>query len=491
MVSLLDLPKSLRETIYRHCYLVRPCPIDLGRERERARLFENHGFNRQMRRGCSYLRRLYAKDGDDLRFPLDCLHPLLPLSLFSVCRQIHDEAFAIFYGENHFAIRQRDPAGLKPLQALTPQARRCIRSLHVSLNAGVKTKYPRGRDWKEWAEICRLLASDITPGQVRFSLVYEVPDAVLARPVLEPLKELPPLADCAISLHRTPDVALAELAKAAAEQAMGGSSAASQRPFPFQKLPVELQRQVLSATDLVVRWDPTQLTTEGIAVTDGHLYIERQCCMRCTDAGEDCCCPLRRAAFARHCACYQVPTALFRINHAIGREARYIFYSSNRFTFDGDMRETLTWFQRLPEDALKALRRIDFSFETRQLVIEWEKEREEPWRELIEFIGEHLELSKLWLSIDAGHDGDEGWDQEYDLPEYYERMIDPLRTLKGLAKFHVFLVYPESDYETIAEKAVMGSDYDSAADGKISYQTRNELYPHRPPGPMMRIPYYE
>ncbi len=497
MVSFLDLPKPLRETIYRYCHLVRPCPIDLGRERERARLLKEERViaDRRTRRGCSYLRRQWGKDGDDQRFSPDCLHPLLPLQLFTVCRQIHTEVFDLFYEENHFTIRLQDSAGLAPLVNLTARGVCTMRSLHVNLN-GFK-KHPRSGDTRDWREVCRMLDDLLLPGELRFSLVWHVANERAARPILDKMHALPSFADCAISLHRTPDAALAGVAEEMALWAMGlvwwGDKPAtvSPTPFPFKKLPLELQRQVLLSTDLVARWDPTQFSTDGILVSDGRLWIQRSCCMRCTDAGEDCCCPPRRAAFSRRCVCFQNPTPLFRVNRAIAREARHIFYSSNRFTFDGDLNATLAWFQQLPEDALKALRLVDFALASRQIVREWEDQWDKPWRALIDFIRDHLDLSKLWLSIDGSQDADEGWDEDYNLPPYYEHVIDPLKSLTGLAKFHVFLPYTESDYEPIAEKAVMGPDYDSAADGKVSFKVRNDLLPHQPPGPSSYIGYYE
>ena len=139
---------------------------------------------------------------------------------------------------------------------------------------------------------------------------------------------------------------------------------------------------------------------------------------------------------------------------------------------------------------LLLIQAIDFEFGPEQVEL-WKDDRtaQSSWREMLIFLSQHLNISQLYLTIDAGSAFDIycGWtlgiERSRDISEFYRSLIEPLEEIaafRGLRQFHVFLAV-FWDYETCAEKAVKGPGYDSAKDGKIPLTRRNPFFPHGVP----------
>ena len=314
--------------------------------------------------------------------------------------------------------------------------------------------------------------------------------------IVNPLRTLPTLKHCAVRLYPTfgqeTSTMLGSVAKSVA---LGLTNAARtpQKPFPFMRLPKEIRYQILGMTDLVTPWDVTQWESHGMVINTGRLSLRpSRCCGECMDyLATGCNCEARGCAYATTCRCYHFPHALFRLNKQLCHDSRKIFYSRNRFVFCGHVLKTLAFLQTRTPEALSSIRRLDLQFwvvhggDTAVPVHSYKE-----WQTLIAFIATHLNLPNLSLSVDAGsmwddfHSNPKGYaieDEDYMWQlDIYQRFTKPLRQLRGLKSFHVFLSCC-NEYEIETEKEVMGLEYDSSLDGKIPPEERWPQFPHGVP----------
>ena len=176
------------------------------------------------------------------------------------------------------------------------------------------------------------------------------------------------------------------------------------------------------------------------------------------------------------------PFALFLVSHRMHEEAMHVFFSHNRFVLKGDLEETLRFLTKLPDRAIQSIKTLDLEISTEQL-----GSRNTLWPRIVDLIGNRCRLGRLWLSIDVDYsiqnlsnfrtDRERTLLPDVLLPEPCLRILDPLRRLRGLHRFHVF-INVEKPWETIAEKQVMGPQYDSTAEGKLPFHLRSSCYPH-------------
>ena len=209
--------------------------------------------------------------------------------------------------------------------------------------------------------------------------------------------------------------------------------------------------------------------------------------------------PWRRDSFVARLA---FPRALFYVSRTMYDDVCEVFFSRNRFILKGDMAASRRFLENLPQSAARRIRMLDLELSFDDVAkmgdqlhtIPYAERRECGWHGLIRTIRERLDLSKLWLSVDAGKirldlfGGDDlGNIFEFDsyvfLNEAWYQIFAPLRQLRkqvseGLMKFHVFLAW-DSKYEALAEQEIMGPTYDSAADGKLPRLVRDYGEPHR------------
>lgn len=196
------------------------------------------------------------------------------------------------------------------------------------------------------------------------------------------------------------------------------------------------------------------------------------------------------------------PRALFYVSRRMSDDVCEVFFSRNRFVLKGNMSASRHFLENLPASAARRIRQLDLELSFDDVAkmgdqlhtIPYAERRECTWHGLIRTIRERLDLSKLWLSIDAGKfrtdlfdDGGTGHIFEFDgygfLNEAWYQIFAPLRQLRnpvsgGLKKLHVFLAW-DSKYETLAEKEIMGPSYNSAGEGKLPRLLRDYNEPHR------------
>ncbi len=225
------------------CGLVRvSCPINFdngGAERASAlRKFEqwcstqsvdpprSQDFNFRAGWKCDYRQKRFEIKSPDVNSDsaLDCICKASPSQLLLVSRTIHDEVSSVLYSENMFKICRKGWRGLSPLFALSPCVLASMTSLSIRLNTcfcksnslpnaiNVRLNCPACRrscelggddvDVQEWRMLFEQLATYIKRSQLRLSIFYDSFDYKSAVDVVEPLYELPTLADCAIRLGR-------------------------------------------------------------------------------------------------------------------------------------------------------------------------------------------------------------------------------------------------------------------------------------------------
>lgn len=291
----------------------------------------------------------------------------LPTGLLYVSRAVHDEAEAVLYGENRFAISQRDAGGLRALEAISPGALRELRSLAVRLapcfciTPGCNLERwsqrrsrlefwecPRTRHDRplrviarsdravisRWRRICARFAAHVLPERLRLYLVCHAKDPASARAVVEPLFTMPTLRGCGISLGSCRDGELRQLARATVLRLVGRTCLDA--PFRFLDLPLEIRLQILGQTALTapveLQWfaHETRLRYRSPSLPSSSSRDKDDDDDEATvDLSHFCCQEL--GACGLRCGCYSFPSPYFLVSRGFGAAAMKVFYSKNRF----------------------------------------------------------------------------------------------------------------------------------------------------------------
>ena len=159
----------------------------------------------------------------------------------------------------------------------------------------------------EWKVLVDRLAPCIQLSQLRLSVLCDTLDYATAKQIAKPWLGLPILAECAIHLGRTTDSTSYALFERTVLQATSQSSYNLDQVFCFLDLPDEVQIQISSYTDLVsdsvIEWSKLSETNR------------LDCCKKCTDSLNACCCAVRHSAYTTaSCVCWSIPLAIFLIN---------------------------------------------------------------------------------------------------------------------------------------------------------------------------------
>ncbi|KAI9361143.1 hypothetical protein DFJ73DRAFT_814119 [Zopfochytrium polystomum] len=276
-------------------------------------------------------------------------------------------------------------------------------------------------------------------------------------------------------------------------------------PFRFFDLPEPIRRRILRMTDLVFSMDSNWLAfQDGIAIWDGRLAVGEGrpfCCRGCSPLRDFSACPTANittpreaaavaAAFSPTCRCFAPPVQLLRVAKRMREESERILFSENRFILQGDMAASLRFLRALPSSSLRLVRRLDLQLAGDQAFELAPSDPEHPsrfrqWAALVECVVERMDLPNLELAVDAGDSYE--WlltsgtqaDDLQPLRDAYTEVVRPLENLgsKGLKSFHAYWV-AFFDQERVAERRVMGEDFDSKRTGKIGYKRRNPRFPH-------------
>ncbi|KAK4141053.1 uncharacterized protein C8A04DRAFT_14397 [Dichotomopilus funicola] len=218
---------------------------------------------------------------------------------------------------------------------------------------------------QKWHSAAEHIFSQTVAGRLALYLVCDIepshPHGLdLARAIVAPILTLPPsyLRECHIRLAQAPDSRFQQLAQNAACHASGIPMPSSYDPLgnnpaatTLATLPCELRIRILEYTDLVtprrqVFWSRQDRAFGTISVTRNNAFyarVENQdqytytedfsyCRYKDHDPPHGCFCGRRHSAYTPRCNCWAPPGPdLFLINRALCEDARFVFFSKNRF----------------------------------------------------------------------------------------------------------------------------------------------------------------
>ena len=363
------------------------------------------------------------------------------------------------------------------------------------------------------------------------------------------------LANCSIRLCFKTDSGLQKLARATVfasttENTVPVPEGAFSTPFRFQDLPLELRYRILSFTDLAtpfqeVEWHPEHgmywrikprgfLSWHNPSIqhgafdfhaqqvapprhrTEEHWTVDYKRTPSCWEMSHPCGCFCKayHAAYStmHQCNCWAPPKALFLVSKAMRHESSKVFFNSNRIivTSPGNERwlgvesapvqlaATIFFNTAIAKEMLYHLRFLEivlppFGIRSRCPYCPVDSVQWRTWIQTIEYMKEHLDLSKLtirlwfaaWLPENRlsvpkyREEMDEA--ESRTIEETYMNIVEPLRRLQGLRQFFADFTDPmwwtaDESYrgrkahfralEDRAEKTVMGEHYDGIASGK-------------------------
>ncbi|KAH6855372.1 hypothetical protein B0I37DRAFT_54943 [Chaetomium sp. MPI-CAGE-AT-0009] len=246
----------------------------------------------------------------------------------------------------------------------------------------------------EWRGTAVYLSSNTKPGVLQLLLVCDVgqKEVEAAEQAVAPLLLLPELRDCHVRLCGSPNTQLRQLAQNAALQAsrkLAPEPASQSSCSPLLDLPRELRIRILEYTDLVAPWKEVmwnrlkqgyQYLSSGCSAWD-NTWKDMSCppshhhgCQYgdCHNQGDikdglvlwdhcqsiGCFCGVRHAAFSSTCKCWAPPTPLFLICRDLCEDARFVFFSANRFVVSDSLASENPWI------AFDILRTFNFKLPT-------------------------------------------------------------------------------------------------------------------------------
>ena len=184
-----------------------------------------------------------------------------------------------------------------------------------------------------------------------------------------------------------------------------------------------------------------------------------------------------------------LPTALFRVSKLVKDEALDVLFFYNRLSLCCTFQKNLEWLRRIPQVLLKRVRKLDLVIHRRDLPFkEYEKEEETTEADsgdLLDFIGASFNLERLFLSLVRRWEIGTPMvlcDRSYALrPKqlflaFCSKVKKYLRP--ALKRFHVYSCLHGS-MEGHLERIVMGPSFDSFEFGKVPYNFRDCLVPHK------------
>lgn len=470
--SFFDLPRNVRLRIYEFTGLLRPCTIRLDPKP-----------SRWMIHGCTYLqsgRRLSVLDLKAGVGNLLCFNRPFPDTLLRVSHAMREDIAPLFAAQNAFSKILANRNDLDVFNSCLRFSFSHLRRLHIDLR-------PRDRrylrldvggvhktTWNMWSAFCRHVCLEM-PCLTVFSLnckirCFEVADHLFNR--ME--ANFPRLSNCAFYFDDTPEENIQPRIQLACERL---TSNRDDQPFPFMRLPREIQLMVLGYL-LTNRSDPVayngnNLPSVGFPCARGIVCLQRRrhfraypinpliCCGMCSPLGTMCFCSSRQSAYSTSCICFISPLPFFLVSREFYYLARDVFYSSNTFFFiDEDPEAMIRVTNAIPTSNFMRMRSLAFQFPLAARLHTRVAHRAEEtalrsWSVMCRFIREHFDLPRLSLYVlDLGT-------KEQDRPtvinraRYLQRLLHSFRHLEGLDDFWVYLADDEP-YEPQARRVVLG-----------------------------------
>jgi len=436
-----------------------------------------------------------AEDMKD-RFALKC------------CKFRTDKVLCTYHGKAHHAPLLAKPSDLVLRDKLDKDQRR-VRAWRVEGIA--RHRRPEEESMLSAWQLAARALSQTTAGRLELALVCDIhpsrPRALqVARSVVAPLQTLPRshLRRCHIRLSATPDARLHRLARDIVLHACDMTTPyadPSDGVSWLTRLPAELRIRILEHTDLVTPWRGVDWTRDGgVRQYQGRDYRplgERWSSGASNHADQfsgcwsreprhGCFCHARHGAFSPNCRCWRPPGAtLFLVCRALTRDARFVFFSCNRFVVydlnpvtpwklgvlgnsatitDGGAapyahaRLAISEFLReaVPDPAVPHLRYLELHFRE-SIPPNWpgtEHPAMPDWRETVEWlrgrVGAHSLAVRVYV-CEVGLEQSHYYGDRRTVPEEakpvlqaYDDLVTPLRGLveDGLTDFSVHMSFP-------------------------------------------------
>ena len=248
---------------------------------------------------------------------------LVSFSLFA--EAFHNEAVEMYYSENHFLLSINLDEDGTPFLNLHRAARKAMTSLTIALGewwgySHCQRKYKvdsRGKfhemertdkfneTLRRFKVAISQLAADVQESLLGLSISFsnevdlEDPefkeaniteadvkeaDAKEAQSIIAAMEVLPKLKNCALLFRFLPSPDLTRLAQKSVLKMITPKPDKTYEPFQFLKLPLEIQLEVLSYTDLVC---PNDIKFK----INSFVHKSEHCCGTCSDALLHCFCP--------------------------------------------------------------------------------------------------------------------------------------------------------------------------------------------------------
>ncbi|KAI1077992.1 hypothetical protein F5B20DRAFT_249452 [Whalleya microplaca] len=321
-------------------------------------------------------------------------------SLLLTCRTIYSEASSLLYSTNRFTTHR-----LQPLMDLSPSSLSSLTNLKITLHLTSTTDHPSCcRDGtgdnkplddavphnrallSEWKSVASHISPYFRDRHLDFGFICDVSDYRTAEVALAPLRQFPILVACHIRLGSSISPRLQQLAHDVAVHLMGRPREwPISSPFRFLDLPIEIRLSILEYTDLVTpsnhvrwsiekgyqieqpqckgrcfqpespsntchpsahRWSRLHADCKPFPHSDfrchgafpemckacKHYACQFQPCqreVRESIMATGCFCSRYHAAYSPLCSCWQPPTPLFLVSKAMTEDARRVFFSGN------------------------------------------------------------------------------------------------------------------------------------------------------------------
>ncbi|KAI8847916.1 hypothetical protein BC829DRAFT_395000, partial [Chytridium lagenaria] len=408
----------------------------------------------------------------------------IPISLLLISKQIHKDALQAVYSANSFIISSW-PSDCNALEKLPDNGLAVITRLFVDMKA---TNTKLITDAESFASF---ISKRLTPKNLDLTLrcdLSHVEDPDAFRHVI--LSKLSILLRVSLQLAPKFNKKLFKIARALGTQLMGIKTYLDD-PFPLQDLPSHVRQRIFWYTDLV----PKKLKV--LDCNAKHISLSEGCCGQCSPIGkvEHCsrltgikkpsrlaCCCSTIVGFSSTDDSVQFPFGLFRASKELREDAMAVMLRENRIRLDDNFNNCLAFLQGFPIRALRQIQHLDiyisgYEMEGSREVIEF--------TDLLAFIAQSLDLHRLHLSLDGCTSFDDFLPSTEECRKvrlcYRElgKICSEVLRGKGLKRFYVFFAFAFRE-ETIAEKLVMGEEYDSLQYGKIPYDRRDMYSPHGP-----------
>ncbi|KAL1988385.1 hypothetical protein VTN96DRAFT_10068 [Rasamsonia emersonii] len=513
-LSFLDLPSSVRRHVYDAAGLLTGYTVDLSFPgRHRLPESSDASDDDESMDSVSY----DWGDSDNGVSSSVCCG--LTYNLLQTCRAIYNDIIPIIYSSNTFVIRRCALGGLGPLQNLSPNSIASLTHLvlylkpsfddngHGCCNSRTSVREPFGSmssadtaTIEIWQQAATRLASYVQPHRLRLRATCDTQDYNTAEQIVAPFRQFPRLKSCHIRLGPRPDAVLRRLAEETAMYSTTGvTTNRFSSPFPFRSLPAELQIKVLSFSDLIAPCEIVWSPGRGFEL----LWPQRAC-----GRFLGCYCRRYHAAFSPTCKCWEPPSALFLVNHAVRNVALEVFYSRNRFivmprhglqpvhSTPPQVEASLFLKNFMPTSAIFHLRSLEIVFPpSEDGYLHSDSWGYQDWLSTLSHLARHGNLARLTLMIRMPEIILYGFPpllriQINMVLRMYIRVLRPLEGLTGLEDLYIALGYPmicgenvgeperqrRLNYITTIEKyleqMVMGGSYDSRARGKDRWLSR-------------------